>query len=579
MLSRRSRSLLLACALVAALLHPGGVDASGPALPSTGAWFGAWVTQSDRTGPTPRAAIANFEEMTGRRAALLRRFYGWNAAFPASDDYWARDGGRTLILSWGPRRYDGSLARWADIANGSYDAVIDRRAAAVKAFGAPLFFIFSHEPELLARVQGGAGASAAFVQAWRHVHDRFQAAGVRNVSWLLTLTAQTYAAGTADNWYPGDGYVDVLGADGYNFFTCTGGAWRSFRTIFGAFRTYGVTRGKPMLIPEWGSVEDPAQPGRKAAWIGDAAATLRTWPEIKGIAWFHSAPDCPWWVDSSLSSLDAYATMAADPHFNAPLPAFVPTRPTVAISSGPATLTAATSARFTFAASSSPARYLCQLDGAPAQPCVSGVTYTALAAGAHDLFVSAVDSAGNRGSASAWTWNVFPARASVTAADFAFSAGTVSTGRGTAVRWSFSGPSDHTATSWLDLFDSGVRRAGSSFAFPLVAAGTYGYRCRLHPEMTGTLKVPLGVTPTSGGTRDVFRLLLGAVTAPPGYIFDVQIRRPGATQWSDYATTTRASDSFAPDAGPGKYSFRARLRSLRTGKASAYSPAGSLTAS
>lgn len=512
--------------------------------------------------------------------ALVRRFYRWDTVFPDADDYWARDGGRTLVISWSSRRLDGSVVQWTGIANGAYDKAIDRRAAALKAFRAPVFFVFSHEPESFPREQRGVVPSAEFVRAWRRIHARFAAAGVRNVSWLLTLTAYTYDQGKADAWYPGDSYVDVLGADGYNWFGCYGTpAWRSFRSVFTAFRSYGVAKRKPMVIPEWGSVEDPSQPGRKAAWIEEAAATLETWPEIKGALYFHSAPgpDCAWWVDSSASSLDAFRAMGADAYFNPSLPAFVATAPTVRVASGPPALTAATSAAFTLSSSTSGARFACKLDGGAAQPCASGVRYSGLSTGIHELFVQATDSLGRTGDPAVWIWRVVPVSATVAVGDFAFSPRTVSAARGSAVRWSFSGPSDHTATSSVGLWDSGRRAAGSTFTFPFFAAGTYAYRCRFHATMTGVVRVPVGVAPASGTTTDIFRVMWSSIIAPPGYVFDVQIRRPGSTAWSVYKTTTRSAETFTPTAGAGTYSFRSRLRSLDTGKASGYSAPASIT--
>jgi hypothetical protein len=63
-------------------------------------------------------------------------------------------------------------------------------------------------------------------------------------------------------------------------------------------------------------------------------------------------------------------------------------------------------------------------------------------------------------------------------------------------------------------------------------------------------------------------------------VFDVQVQRPGSAAyviWKQGVTATGAS--FVPDAGPGTYRFRSRLRSSSSGKAIGYSPGKAITVS
>ena len=62
-------------------------------------------------------------------------------------------------------------------------------------------------------------------------------------------------------------------------------------------------------------------------------------------------------------------------------------------------------------------------------------------------------------------------------------------------------------------------------------------------------------------------------SAPAGYVADVQILRPGARKWAPWKQgVTLGSGVFTPDADAGAYGFRARLRRLSNGAASAWSP-------
>ena len=112
-------------------------------------------------------------------------------------------------------------------------------------------------------------------------------ATVEAVSFELPPSDPRYAA----YWYPGDGYVDDIAADVYNWFDCryqTGGpknAWKSLEQItyspndtndLGGVTNYLdnlnaglVQQGKPtkgLILMEWGSVEnDTTTPGTKAS--------------------------------------------------------------------------------------------------------------------------------------------------------------------------------------------------------------------------------------------------------------------------------------------------------------------------
>src|SRR6266508_2823726 len=120
------------------------------------------------------------------------------------------------------------MISWASIASGGQDAQIDTTAARVKAYGRKLFMAFHTEPEPQV---GKYGTAAQFVAAWRHIHDRFAAKGVTNVVWVWQVTGSS-------NWYslykgglyPGDAYVDWIGWDPYNWYTCHNNDWLSFAT-------------------------------------------------------------------------------------------------------------------------------------------------------------------------------------------------------------------------------------------------------------------------------------------------------------------------------------------------------------
>jgi hypothetical protein len=292
--------------------------------------FGSSTGQ--RGDESPRAAVERLEAELGRQLAVVRVYKRWDAAFPTDYERWLRESGHTIFLSVAAQRLDGSNVPWSAIANAApgsaiYDHIVSL-ANRVRAYGAQLYFAFDAEPET--GNLSAMGSPADFAAAWQRVVSIFRDQGAGNARYVATFTAYTYgrtgSSGIAA-WYPGDEYVDALGADGYNFFGCSpglNGNWREFAEIFDPVRQFGLQHpSKPIIVAEWGSVEDPGSPGRKAQWITGARTTLQSpgWEQFAGALYWHSqTPGCEIWADTSQSSIQALAAMGTDPYFYAGAP-------------------------------------------------------------------------------------------------------------------------------------------------------------------------------------------------------------------------------------------------------------------
>jgi Tol biopolymer transport system component len=171
----------------------------------------------------------------------------------------------------------------------------------------------------------------------------------------------------------------------------------------------------------------------------------------------------------------------------------------------------------------------------------------------------------------------------VTVGDFFYDPVTAKPALGGTVQFDFLGPSDHTATddSGMGLFDSGVKSSGSFWYFTFSAAGRFPIACTLHPGlMNGLVKVPLKVAPKSGGVDTQFTITWATNPPQAGYVFDVQILRPGSSEFVDWHVgVTQQSRGFIPDAGVGEYQFIARLRNTANGAVSEYAAPESITVS
>jgi Glycosyl hydrolase family 26 len=286
-------------------------SASGPVYPSVlrpskGVYLGTFV--KPRRGESPQQAITRVETRIGRKFAIDHRYYKWDSTFPNSYDTWSWSKGRKLYMAWNARKRNGTVTSWRSIANGSWDALIRKRAQAIKAWGHPMYLTFHHEPEN----DGKFGSKADFIAAFRHIVTVFHNVGVRNVAFVWTLMGNSFINGTAGSWYPGNAYVDFVGSDTYNWYPGRKGTkWRSFAQGVGPTVAFAKAHSKPVMVAEYGCQEDPNHAGRKGDWFRNELTALKQWPIIKAVVYFDSPTIYPWVTDSTKSSMSGYRALAS----------------------------------------------------------------------------------------------------------------------------------------------------------------------------------------------------------------------------------------------------------------------------
>ena len=84
---------------------------------------------------------------------------------------------------------------------------------------------------------------------------------------------------------------------------------------------------------------------------------------------------------------------------------------------------------------------------------------------------------------------VLAADHAVDIAGFAFSPGSVTVAVGDTVTWANADAQSHTATADDASFDTGTIAGSTSKSVTFATAGTFGYHCKIHPQMTGTVVV------------------------------------------------------------------------------------------
>jgi Glycosyl hydrolase family 26 len=100
-------------------------------------------------------------------------------------------------------------------------------------------------------------------------------------------------ANSAQAYYPGDAYVDVVGNDLYNIHYKA--EWAA------AEKLYRAHASKPYAFPEWGNwgIDDPAFVQKMGAWV-------RSHRRVELLAWFESRPGSIFDLASKPRSLAAY---------------------------------------------------------------------------------------------------------------------------------------------------------------------------------------------------------------------------------------------------------------------------------
>lgn len=266
-------------------------------------------------GKSSQGGVATRESQLKRKYAVNSHYHDWADPFPDAEDRADAAQGRTPMDTWwgiDPRK----------IVSGSQDGLIRARAQAVAAYGKPLFLRWGAEMNGDWYPWSGTAVGnnpSVFVAAWRHIHDVFARAGVRNVAWVWAPNADSHPGGTSttswNNWrryYPGDAYVDWVGIDGYNWGSQS---WQSFGQIFGPVYADYAGR-KPIMIAETASVEAG---GDKAAWLADASRWVKAHRGVKAFVYFdtnQSSTRLDWRADSSARALGAYISLARDPYFS-----------------------------------------------------------------------------------------------------------------------------------------------------------------------------------------------------------------------------------------------------------------------
>jgi hypothetical protein len=284
---------------------------TGPLVPASGAYLGAYVQPKSYSQQGQVAAVHAFQRKIGAPLTLVHVYHPWAQPFPSPADRQFVRGGKVLLLTWG------GTPDTKKIIAGSYDQLIRERADAVRQLHRPILLEFRHEMDR-PNLQWAIHGPKDYIKAWDHIRAIFTQAGATNVGWVWCPTGYGFQVGRAEAFYPGSKEVDWVCADVY-----TVAHGQSLRQAAAPFLKWAAHTGKPVIIGEFAS-NDP--PSSWPAFLAAAGQFAEENPQIKAIAYFDAngsdsnGNPFKYWLGSHARAIRAFARLAAMPYFQPTVP-------------------------------------------------------------------------------------------------------------------------------------------------------------------------------------------------------------------------------------------------------------------
>jgi mannan endo-1,4-beta-mannosidase len=244
-----------------------------------------------------KANLKNFSAMLGYTPQIVEAYQTFPAKFPMPRACLLAQEHILPLIQWNPR------VSMAAIADGRYDSYLNRYAQEVKNFGHPVVLSFAHEMNGEWYSWGYTHTSPqVFIAAWQHVHTVLEGDGASNVIWLWDVNRDTHLSQPSvvsppQEWYPGPGYVDWLGIDGY--FNSPDDAFSGvFDKTLADFRAFP---GLPVLVTETAVAKNPVG----VTQINSLFAGVRH-HGLLGLVWFDQDRRETWKLEGRVKAVAAF---------------------------------------------------------------------------------------------------------------------------------------------------------------------------------------------------------------------------------------------------------------------------------
>jgi hypothetical protein len=248
--------------------------------------------------PNNNTRLATIQAELGKKPGLCLMFMWYDISIDVTGCNNLVSKGITPIVTLEPG------ITYANVIKGNYDAYFRKIAGQLKQINGPVFFRYAHE--MNGNWYGWDGyhngandaASAAYITAWRHVHDIIATEQqATNVLWNWCVNGGSFPAESWNehmDYYPGDEYVDWIGFDSYDKpYNYTPTRYKSLEEVFGP--VYDILTkaipDKPILVGEFASENygHETDPHKLEFFTNGGPALFEKYPRIHAFSYFNVA--------------------------------------------------------------------------------------------------------------------------------------------------------------------------------------------------------------------------------------------------------------------------------------------------
>ncbi len=165
----------------------------------------------------------------------------------------------------------------------------------------------------------GRNSPADYVNMWKRVKGIFDGKGLdrTHVQWVWCVNHTDNGGFMAEEYYPGDGYVDWVAIDGYNWGeTQSWSDWKAPPAVYGdMIRRLRAFTAKPLAIPEFATTSWTTKGSSaldKSQWIMDVHEYIRA-QDVRMVAWFNEDKETDWAVFGGSGGDGSYTVTPFNP--------------------------------------------------------------------------------------------------------------------------------------------------------------------------------------------------------------------------------------------------------------------------